>query len=188
VFLIVFNHNLSFTYVARRNCHMMFATTYGGTIIYKICFQGCRRGVRHRSALADDDFCLPPKKLRVTRGASVDATLPLDKSLKWLGIILVRGRVPHNPRPLAPRSFVNSDRVGGAPDDGGERVFALGNVEKPRPQGPASPFDVAPFGGPPSHQVVDRGQVPVDRVPPAAALAYSPGVPNPVNILPQGPG
>jgi hypothetical protein len=54
------------------------------------------------------------------------------------------------------------------------------------PQGPASPFHITPFSGPPRHQVVDGTQVRIDRVPSAAALTFGPGVPNPVEVLAQG--
>jgi Protein of unknown function (DUF992) len=112
-------------------------------------------------------------------GASAEVTLGGD---------FVHRGITQNPAPLAPRSFFDPSWIGGAPDDGGKRAFPLGHIEQPQPQGPTSSVYIALFSGPPSHQVVDGTQVCIDRVPPAAALAIRPGVPNPVEVLPQGFG
>jgi hypothetical protein len=149
---------------------------------------GRRGGYIQRLALAYGDFRLSPKTLGVTRSASVDAAFALDEPLQWLSLVLDRGAIPHNPRPFASGSHVHSSRVGGAPDDRGERIFPLGYNQQSGSQCPTSPFHCALFSSPPSHQFVDSAQVCIDRVPPAAALAFGPGVSNPDEILPQGFG
>ena len=51
----------------------------------------------------------------------VDAALTLDELIERIGLRFVDCRVAHDPRPLAPCSFVGLGRVCRAPDDRGER-------------------------------------------------------------------
>jgi hypothetical protein len=99
-----------------------FSSRHGG------CYSRLFVSVQHSPTTCV--FSLPLKKSSVTRGACIDAAFALDEPVKWLGLVLDRGRVPHNPRPFASGSHVHSSRVGGAPDDGSERVFPLGHVEQ----------------------------------------------------------
>src|ERR1700722_8088923 len=62
-------------------------------------------------------------------GTAVDAALALDEPVQGLGIRLVEGRVSHDPRPFAPRSFVGLSRVGRSPNDRGERVFPISHFQ-----------------------------------------------------------
>src|SRR4249919_2779695 len=57
--------------------------------------------------------------------AGVNATLPADELTQGLGIRLVGRRIPHDAAPFAPGPFVRFRRVGGAPNDGGRRVFPI---------------------------------------------------------------
>jgi len=77
--------------------------------------------------VADRRGRTPPHAPAETTGARVDAALAADELDQMLGIRLVRRRVPHNPAPFAPGSFVGFRRVGSAPYDGGEDVLALGD-------------------------------------------------------------
>jgi hypothetical protein len=157
-------------------------------ITYEIYFYrfGDHTSVQQLSALPAEQFRSPFKKSGVSRSALVDTAPSRDELLKRLGLILDPGHVPHNPRPLASGSLVNHLRVGGAPNDSGKRVFPLRHVEPPRPQGSPSSFHRAPFGGPPSYQVVDGRQIAIDRVPSAATLAFRPRAADPVEVLTHG--
>jgi hypothetical protein len=77
------------------------------------------------------------------RSARANATLALDEPIQRLGI---RRRVTHDPAPFGPRPFVSLGRVGGAPDDGGERVFPIRHFQPLQAQCPASPVEVADSG------------------------------------------
>jgi hypothetical protein len=61
---------------------------------------------------------LAPRASSKPSSTFVDPALPANEVIQGLRIRLVRRRVPHHPRPLAPRPFVRLRRVGGAPDDG----------------------------------------------------------------------
>ena len=128
----------------------------------------------------------PPQAPREPSSALVDAALALDELIQRLGIRLVRRCVPHDPRPLAPSSFVGLGRVGGAPNDRGERVFPIRHFQPLQAQRPASSVDFPAFRRPPGHQVVHGGQVAIDRVPVPGGLAVSPGIADPLQVLAQG--
>src|SRR5580700_11186942 len=68
---------------------------------------------------------ISPQPPREPSGARVDAALALDELGQALGIRLVRCRIPQSPAPLAPGPLVSLGRVGGAPNDGAERVFPI---------------------------------------------------------------
>jgi hypothetical protein len=65
--------------------------------------------------------------------------------VQWFGIRLARRRVPHGARPLAPRPLVRPDWVGGAPNDGGERVFPIRHFQALQAQSPTSSVDFSAF-------------------------------------------
>jgi hypothetical protein len=88
--------------------------------------------------------------------------------IQRLGIRLVHCGVPQNPAPLAPGPLVSLCRVGGAPNDRGERVFPLRHCQPLQAQSPASPVGVTAFRGPPGNEAVHGGQAPIDRVSVAA--------------------
>jgi hypothetical protein len=66
-----------------------------------------------------------PPEIGEPRGAGVDAALALDELIERIGIRFVDCRVSHEARPFAPSTLVGFGRVGGAPDDRGERVFPI---------------------------------------------------------------
>jgi hypothetical protein len=66
-------------------------------------------------------------------GAGVDAALALDEMIQRLAIRPVR-RVAHDPRPLAPSSLVGLGRVGGAPDDSGDRPSQSETFNRRKPE------------------------------------------------------
>jgi hypothetical protein len=65
----------------------------------------------------------------MTGSAGIDAALPLNELIQRLRIRLVRRSIPHDPAPLAPRSFVGLGWIGGATDDGRERVLPIRNLQ-----------------------------------------------------------
>jgi hypothetical protein len=68
---------------------------------------------------------LLPQTPRETSAHAFDPTFPAYELIQWLGIRLVRRRVPHHARPLASGQFVGLLRVSGAPDDGREGIFPV---------------------------------------------------------------
>jgi hypothetical protein len=120
----------------------------------------------------------------IASSALVYAALALDELVQGLGIGLVRRRVPHKARPLAPRSFVGLGGVRGAPNDGCERVFPLRYLQPLQTQSPASSVDLPSFRCPNGDQAIDGGQVAIDRVAVAVGLAVFPGVSRPLQVLP----
>ena len=88
-----------------------------------------------------------PKPPREPRGASVDAALPADEFTQRPA--LVGRRVPHHTGPLAPGPFVGLGRVGGAADDGCERVFPIRDFQPLQAQRRASSAGLPAFSRPP---------------------------------------
>jgi hypothetical protein len=82
-----------------------------------------------------------------------------------------------------PGAFVGLRRVGGAPNDGSERVLPVRHCQPLQTQSPAGPVDFTAFRGPPGQQAVHDAQVRIDRVAVAAGLAVVPNAPDPF----QGP-
>jgi hypothetical protein len=82
-----------------------------------------RRSLERRANISGTSLPTSPQAPRKPGSAGVDAPLSPNELLQWLRIRLVRRRVPHHLRPLAPRPFVGLGRVGGAPNDGGEGVL-----------------------------------------------------------------
>jgi hypothetical protein len=118
--------------------------------------------------------------------ARVDAALPPDEPLQGLRIWLVHGGVPHNARPLAPSTLVGFCWGRSAPNDRSERVFPPRYLQPDQAQRPASPVNFATFRRPPRNEVVDGGQVPIDRIAVPGGLAVFPGVADPFQVLVQG--
>jgi hypothetical protein len=73
----------------------------------------------------------PLQTPRKSSSAGVDATFATDELIQGLRIRLVGRGVPHRSAPFAPRPLVGFDRVGGTPDDGGERVFSARGIQAP---------------------------------------------------------
>jgi hypothetical protein len=86
---------------------------------------------RFKPNIRDGSFS--PQAPREPGSAGVNAPLPPDELVQLLGSRLVHCRVPHHPRPFAPRAFVGLGRVGGATDDSGEGVFPT--LQSPGPAG-----------------------------------------------------
>src|SRR6516165_403073 len=106
--------------------------------------------------------------------AFVDTALPANELIQWLRIRLVRRGVTHHSAPLAPRPFVGLGRVGGGPNDGGERVFPIRYFQPPKAQRPTRSVSLATLCGPPLHQTVHGAQVPIDCITFSAGLAVVP--------------
>jgi hypothetical protein len=93
--------------------------------------------------------------------------------------------VAHDAAPLAPGPFIGFGRVGGAPDDGGERGFPIRDFQPKQAQSAASSVGFMAFRGPPSHEVIDSVQVGIDGVPVPAGLAVLPDAAQPFQVLVQ---
>jgi hypothetical protein len=89
--------------------------------------RGERFGRKLQAERVRDAFSLiarpRPNQPREPGSAFIDASLSPNEPIQGFGIGLVDGRVPHEARPFAPSTLVGFGWVGGAPNDGGERVF-----------------------------------------------------------------
>jgi hypothetical protein len=117
-------------------------------------------------------ICTPsPQTPRKPCCTGVDAGLPANEPIQCLGIRLVSYREPHHARPLAPSPFVGFGRVRGAPNDGSERVFPLRCFQPLLAQRPPSSISLPAVRRPPTHQAVDGGQIPINRISVADTLS-----------------
>jgi hypothetical protein len=97
-----------------------------------------------------------PQAPRQPGGALIDATFAPDELVEGLGSRLAHACVPHRPRPLASGSLVGLGRVGGAPNNRGERGFPIRDFQPLQAQRSACSVEVSAFGGPPRYQAVER--------------------------------
>src|SRR5271166_4264 len=82
----------------------------------------------HKRALCSNGKCgssTAPKATGKPRRTAVDASFALDELIEWLGGGFVLQRIPQNAGPFRPRSFVDLGSVGGAEDQGGERLVVV---------------------------------------------------------------